>query len=207
MLGKKAHKRLELGPEWIKDTTNRLQKRFASEMKELEYWEDWGQLQLLVWQCPNKATTDQFLRWFESLAPGEIYELLSPWIKTFPEDLGTLRDRVCYFLSEWDNQYFSHIEPTILHRLHKDAVDLHTLQTKNNPVELIDLATNGLQFEPIQEDRTILLIPQYHSQPVTLLHCYEGITVCQYSSTEFGCEWRSFHRDCKTHGDGKKHHI
>ncbi|MED4911471.1 ArsR family transcriptional regulator [Brevibacillus centrosporus] len=178
----KAHKRLELGPNWVKNTTEQLSERFVAELKELEYWSDWGQLQLLVWQCPKKETTTQFLLWLESLSVGELFERLSPWISTFPEDLGVVRDRVSYFLSEWDQQYFQSVSSMIVDPLITDANEKLQWKAARGPVELIELATNGLYFEPVDQAHRVLLIPQYHSQPVTLLHCYRGIAVCQYSS-------------------------
>lgn len=181
---KKAHKRLELGTNWVTETTRKLTKPFAAEIKELDNWDDCGQLKLLVWQCPHKETAEQFLTWLKSLSAGEMYERLSPWIKNFPEDLGVVRDRSVHFLSEWNQQYFGKLDASIIEGLQADAAQKQKMQKILSPVELAETATNGLRFTESESDTLLLLSPQFHHQPATLVHAYEGITVCQYAASE-----------------------
>jgi DNA-binding transcriptional ArsR family regulator len=181
-LCKKSHRRLELAPNWPADTRKLLTPDFAAKLAVLDHLEEWGHLQLLVSRCPQAETTEGFLDWYGSLTVGEIYEHLSPWVQYFPVDLGELRDRHLALLTEWDAQYFRHLDPAILARLQEDAEEKREWCRTMEPSEVVERATNGLYFEPQEGLEKLLLIPQYHGLPLSYLNAYRGLSVCWYGA-------------------------
>jgi DNA-binding transcriptional ArsR family regulator len=180
-LCKKSHKRIELGRPWVKLTKSRLSSLFANELDGLDDDVVWRPVNLLIWQCPQNHSNAQFLKWFQDLSIGEIYEKLAPWIKRFPDDLSAVRDQLVYLLSEWDHQYFRHVEPEILSALHADAESKRAIQGTTNPIDFAEQVTNGLHFEPVEELKKIILIPQYHYQPANTYAFFGKSLVCEYS--------------------------
>jgi DNA-binding transcriptional ArsR family regulator len=184
-LCKANHKRIDLGPEWIKETTQKLDKSFVAELKQNEHWEDWGLLQLLVWQSPYSENVEEFLTWFIGLPIGEVYERLAMYINTFPQDMSGLKNQMCETLKKWYDQYFKHLDADLIAALRSEAEKGDILQKKMDPVEFVEYVTNGMYFEPTEGLQKIILVPQFHSQPINLVHSYQGVTICHYSIHSF----------------------
>jgi DNA-binding transcriptional ArsR family regulator len=137
---------------------------------------------LLVSRCPQAETTGSFLDWYAGLGVGEIYEQLSPWVQYFPVDLGELRDRQIALLTEWDAQYFRHLDPAILAKLYEDAEEKRQWCGTLEPWDVAERATNGLDFEPQEGFEKLLLIPQFHGLPGSYLNAYRGLSICSYGA-------------------------
>jgi DNA-binding transcriptional ArsR family regulator len=176
------HKNLKsphLGSEWLTETKRKLPPAFALELKD-ERWEVLHRTVLLISQCPHKETAEAFLQWLEQLPAGELYERLAPWVSSIPLNLGEIRDRSIYLLSQWNEHYFRDVDPLVLQKLQKDAV-LRAEQAKSHPpVDLIEEVTNGMRIEPTEQLRQVILVPQYHCRPATVLDFFRGIATCLY---------------------------
>ncbi|WP_312112779.1 ArsR/SmtB family transcription factor [Brevibacillus reuszeri] len=181
----KERKHLQLGAVWKEETTRMLPDSFAAELAD-ERWEVLHRLVLLVAQSPRKASVADFLEWLENVPPGEIYERLAPWVETIPLNLGEIRDHSLSLLKRWNEHYFSKVEPSILESLEKSARETEKLAQSLSAIELIDQVTNGIWIEPTGELQEVVLIPQYHCAPTSVLDFHRGIATCLYPVRDAG---------------------
>ncbi|UFJ42012.1 winged helix-turn-helix domain-containing protein [Brevibacillus humidisoli] len=169
----------DLGTAWKEETRRRLPAAYARQLED-ERWEVLHRMVLLISQCPHKQSVEGFLAWLEQLPPGEIYERLVPWVRSIPLDLGDIRDRSLYLLSEWNQHYFRHLPAELLSRLEQEAVRTTALVQEQQPIDLVEQLTDGMRIEPVAELRQVILIPQYHCAPSTILDFFRGMATCLY---------------------------
>lgn len=158
---------------------------FASELAD-ERWEVLHRLVLLVAQSPEKKSVVDFIDWLERISPGEIYERLAPWVQTIPLNLGEIRDHSLSLLTRWHTHYFSKLEPRILEDLGLSTKYLSELSGRMTPMELVDQATQGIWIEPMGDLQQVVLVPQYHCAPTTVLDFYRGLATCLYPVKDAG---------------------
>lgn len=168
----------ELGNKWVKDVQKNLDPEFVEELKD-QNLEVLHRLNLLVWQCPKKDTIDHFLAWLEELPSSEVYMLLVPWVQHIPRDMIEIHTYFVSLLRKWSQQYFRHLQPEILETLRRDAQQKEKLITKMDPVELVEMSTNGIQIVS-PHVKKLLLIPQYHQSPFSVTDYYDGLITCLY---------------------------
>jgi len=137
-------------------------------------------LNLLVWQCPGERNPETFLSWLEQMSVGEMYERLVPWVSSFKEDMNTVRELIVAVLHDWNEQYFRHIDPEILQTVQQSGEQVTQLIPSTPSVELIEQYTNGIRVEPVPQIEKVLLVPQMHCNPYTVIDHYKGMIVCQY---------------------------
>lgn len=183
----KERKHFQLGSEWKEEAKRMLPETFARELED-ERWEVLHRLVLLVAQSPNKGSVEEFLAWLEQIPPGEIYERLAPWVDTIPLNLGEIRDHSLSLLARWNEHYFSKLQPQIMERLEQSARQLTAQIGNTSPMELIDRVTNGIWIEPMADLQQVVLIPQYHCAPSSVLDFYRGLATCLYPVGEHTSE-------------------
>ncbi len=179
---KKDLKTLSLPGNWRDDTRRKLPDAFALELED-ERWEVLHRIVLLIAQCPDKASVDGFLHWLAHLPPGELYERLSPWVSSIPLNLGEIRDRSVYLLSSWNEHYFNSVDAAILRQLQESAEAKKAQLASCPPIDLIEQSTNGIRIEPTENLQQVILVPQYHNHPLTILDFYRGMATCMYPVT------------------------
>lgn len=168
-----------LDTDWLEETKQKLPASFATELTD-ERWEVLHRVVLLISQCPEKATADQFLHWFEKLPAGELYERLAPWVNSIPLNLGEIRDRSLYLLSMWNEHYFQRFDSKLLMYLSEQEHKLTTLAAQLQPIDLIEQVTNGIRIEPTEQLEQVILVPQYHAAPSTILDFFRKKATCLY---------------------------
>src|SRR5690606_22434023 len=134
----------ELGNRWVKHVEKRLEAQFREELKDKKL-EVLHRLSLLVWQCPYKKSVDHFIDWLEEIAPSEVYNYLLPWVQLIPKDTIEIHNQLISLLRRWNEQYFRHMDPTILETLEKDALQKEELAIQLTPDNLVETCTNGLR--------------------------------------------------------------
>ncbi|WP_193726675.1 ArsR/SmtB family transcription factor [Paenibacillus guangzhouensis] len=167
------------GKAWKTDVRRRLSDSLSERLEDHRL-EVLHRLNLLVWQCPGERTVENFLHWLTNMAPGEIYEKLVPWVSSFKEDMNSVRDLIVSALHDWHEQYFRHIDPAFLRVLKHSGDQVAQLLPSTPAVELIEQCTNGIRVEPSPGIEKVLLVPQIHCNPYTVIDHYEGLIVCQY---------------------------
>lgn len=178
----KQHKNFFLDDKWYAAVKQKLTSHFATQLED-ERFEVLHRINLLVWQYKGEQTIEAFLLWLNNQPVGEIYERLSPWVSSVPGNLGEIRDRMVHLLAEWNEQYFKHIDPNILRALEQDVEEKRKLLGILSNIDLVEEATNGLWLDEHPELETVILTPQYHCHPATVLDYYENLCTCLYPST------------------------
>ncbi|MDP4169993.1 MAG: winged helix-turn-helix domain-containing protein [Bacillota bacterium] len=168
----------ELGTEWKKKVDERLSPAFKEVLKD-KRMEILHRISLLVHNCPGERTPENFINWFKELSPIEMYDCMLPWVQDLPRDMLDLHEHLVYLFQEWNEHYFNHIDSNILESMEQDANKKRALLNKMNSEELVEYCTNGIH---IQSDRIqkILLVPQYHYAPSSIIDYYDGFITCLY---------------------------
>lgn len=179
---RKSYKKIDLAPQWAKETRQRLTPEFASFLDQTEIDGDWKLTSLLVHLCPGCGSTEDFLTWLEGLSSGDLYELISEYSNQFPDNKGKFRSRTLSMLSQWEEQYFRHIDPAIIESLRDETLDRKKALLGLEPEGFIDQTTNGLHFKPANGLQQLILIPQHHFQPLNVICNFGKLTLCHYSA-------------------------
>ncbi|WP_377887249.1 ArsR/SmtB family transcription factor [Alkalihalobacillus sp. R86527] len=172
-------KYLTLGATWPQEVEERisssLQERIASNTT-LNF-EDLSVL--LMAQCPIEDDIDGLFDWLQSKSSGELYELLSPFLKSsLPPDLEAQRDRFISLLKEWRAEYFDKIDTTILEDLKSDAIEKSELLKTSTPAEIVHKASRFV----ITNDniQTVYLMPGFHFYPMSLIDQFQNTVFITY---------------------------
>ncbi|MNC23259.1 Bacterial regulatory protein, arsR family [compost metagenome] len=179
---RKSHKKIDLAPEWAQETRKRLSPELNSLLDGMEIDADWKCAYLLVYLCPDASSGERFLAWLEGLTPGALYELLSPYTSQFPENMSRFRTRILTLFSLWNEEYFLKLDPVVLQSLIKEKEQLRDRLPAQDAVEFADQATNGLWFEPADGMEKLILVPQYHFQPINVIYNFGSATLCHYAA-------------------------
>nr|WP_255655011.1 winged helix-turn-helix domain-containing protein [Cohnella sp. REN36] len=178
---RKSYKKIDLGAAWAERTRQRLAPELADLLDRSEIDHLWKLTYLLVQLCPAEEG-EGFVDWLDQRSAGDLYELLAPYTQHFPESMGAFRDKTLKMFSRWQEQYFRDIDPAILSSLRDEARGRSDEQSEMAPKAFVDRATNGLVFEPAPGFERLVLIPQYHFQPVNVIYTFGGTTMCHYSA-------------------------
>ncbi|HYF78634.1 MAG TPA: helix-turn-helix domain-containing protein [Symbiobacteriaceae bacterium] len=171
-------KSLDLGAEWVSET----RKRFGAA-KDWESPYDPFLLTLLVQRCPGNRTAEAFLEWLAGLTPGQLYELVTPYVPDKAADLlRGLGGRQAYYLSlltAWNEAYFRALDPAVLRQLEAEAAWRSKRVKSQSPADALEEATTGMVMESDLVDE-VLLVPQYHYRPLIRLAKCGATVVCGY---------------------------
>lgn len=179
---RKSHKKLVLAPGWMKETGKRLTSEFASQLDQMQVDSDWKFMHLLIYLCKDEVRAEDFLAWLEAKSTGDLYELMADYSRQFPEDMAEFREKALNIFSKWNEQYFMHADIPILQSLQAEA-DVRKEEMARASVEtFVDRTTNGLAFHSKEGLEQLVLVPQYHFQPMNVIYNYGKLTLCHYSA-------------------------
>lgn len=178
---RQSYKKIDLGATWAKAARERLTPEFASMLDRTEVDHDWKMTYLLVHLCPADDV-EGFLAWLEGLAVGDLYELMSDYGNQFPEQMGEFRSRTLTLFSHWNDQYFKTVDPAVIRSLRDEERNRKEQLARLPEDEFIDRTTNGLIFKPMPGMERLVLIPQYHFQPLNVIYEFGSMTVCHYGA-------------------------
>ncbi|MEI3604508.1 winged helix-turn-helix domain-containing protein [Pseudogracilibacillus sp. SE30717A] len=176
-INKNRQKIYELGADWKRNVDEKLSPTFKKALKD-KRMEVLHRINLLVHKCPHN-TPELFIQWFESLSTTEIYDYMKPWVKSIPRDMFDLHEHLVYLFKEWDEHYFKYVDPSLLKSLELDAIEKKELAKKMHAVELVEMCTNGIRIES-NRVKKILLVPQYHYSPTSIVDYYQEFITCLY---------------------------
>ncbi|WP_258171443.1 transcriptional regulator [Paenibacillus sp. R14(2021)] len=178
---RKSHKKLDLSPSWAQQVQQRITPELSDLLDGIGIDGDWKLTYLLVHLCPGEDAAD-FVEWLKGMAAGDLYELMSPYSNLFPAHMGDFRDRTVRLFQQWNEQYMQHVDPEIIERLHVEAMKRKQALPASDPFAFVDETTNGLQFAPMNELKQIILMPQYHFQPINVVSYFGKVTLCHYAA-------------------------
>jgi DNA-binding transcriptional ArsR family regulator len=189
----KSYKKIDLAFTWVKDTERRLSPELTRLLELTEVNGDWRHMYLLAMICPGGAECpEDAIQWIEGHSVGDLYELLAGYGNQFPEDMDAFRSHALRLFTAWNEEYFQYVDPEILNALRLEAGRRQTALPTMTPAEFIDDTTNGLMFKPINGLEEIILIPQYHFQPLNVIWHFKKLTMCHYASRQYPNETDEF---------------
>lgn len=169
------------GAEWKRETKQQLPPSFAAELED-HRWEVLHRLVLLVAHSPQKQkeSVEQFLMWLGKLPADEIYQYVAPWADNLHLTMEEFRDQTISLLSRWDAHYFSRLPQKTLVRLQEHVRDLRQNLRHMEAPAFVDLATSGVWIEPTGKLKRIILAPQVHCAPATILDFHGEVATAIY---------------------------
>ncbi|MEJ8304732.1 winged helix-turn-helix domain-containing protein [Saccharibacillus sacchari] len=181
-LCRKFYKKIELSPAWANEVKARLTPEFA-ELLDLSLLDrDWKAAYLLAYLSPNPKTPQRFLHWLERESADSIRSRTAAYEVELPEDIEAFLRRLHQMIHEWNEQYFRHCDPAVIGALGRHASSEARQRENETPEGFVDRLTHGLVFEKMAGLERLLLIPQYHFQPVNVIYHYGKLTICHYAS-------------------------
>ncbi|MBH5320876.1 winged helix-turn-helix transcriptional regulator [Paenibacillus sp. GSMTC-2017] len=179
---RKSHKKLDLPSIWPNAVRQQLSPELDSLLNSTGINGEWKLTNLLLYLCPSAVDVESFLTWLDGLTVSDLNELVFNSGEQFPENMNEFRSRTLTIFDGWNEQYFRHIDPTILDALYNERDDRKKAMSEMSQEQFIDETTNGLLFTPRVGLNKLLLIPQYHFQPINIVYQFGDTTVCHYSA-------------------------
>ncbi|WP_025025819.1 winged helix-turn-helix domain-containing protein [Caldalkalibacillus mannanilyticus] len=179
---KKFIRNTDLGSEWVQKVKKQLDPEFLSLIANPKTVPCLEKPYILAWKSPYKQDIQKFLWWLGELTPGDMYEMLAPFVtEGLPNDLGDVRDKYVQLFSAWYEQYYSKVEEHIGKALEQDAEYKKRLEGSLNAVDLLEQASGGVRIEPLEGLDLIVLSPSSHYAPLTVYCEFQHFYFVQYS--------------------------
>jgi DNA-binding transcriptional ArsR family regulator len=169
-LSKRNQAIMDLGPSWAKEVRGRLDPDLASRLKA-QALDDfhYDLVELAAIHGHFGETAADFLDWLARAPADELNDLMAKDERSVrpmtSAELVASRDSTVSLLRAWNDAYFQHLDPGILHGLRCEAEAKRELSQRLSSQELIEVATHGICFEPRVEPDVVLLVPQWHYRP------------------------------------------
>ncbi|NUU78860.1 transcriptional regulator [Paenibacillus xylanilyticus] len=179
---RKSHKKIDLSPSWAQETEEKLSSELVDVLKDMKVDDDWKWMYLLVCLRTEAEQPESFIDWFRQLAEEELENIFARYSFPYPDDLSAYRSKMLYVLTEWNRQYFRLVDQSVLQDLQQEAQHRSNQLNFFPQEEVLDDATNGLMFRPINGLERVLLVPQFHFQPLNVILSFGDTIVCHYAS-------------------------
>lgn len=177
---RKYQKNMDLGKAWVDKISDQITPEFNNVLADCNL-DLIDILVLLVYHCPGERTVSQYLEWLENLTLEEIINILSPYIKQISVNLKAQLTPYINILSEWNEQYFSKLNPSILEHLTMSSKQWEQASRFLPAADLFEQATSGVRLPSDLSAKCIRLIPQYHLSPMNISYYHDNVYVCLYS--------------------------
>ncbi|GIO54878.1 MULTISPECIES: ArsR/SmtB family transcription factor [Paenibacillus] len=179
-----SYKKIDLSPSWATATKKQLKPEFAAMLDEMLVNGDWWSFAyLLGLLVPEGRGVEGFLDWLENLTIQDLVQLFTANGNEFPdEDLEVFLARTRSMFEQWYEQYFRNVDPAILQALEREKEERLQQLTDADRADFVDETTNGMLFKPVDSADELVLIPQYHFQPVNMVTHYGRKIYCHYNS-------------------------
>lgn len=183
---RKSHKKIELSHSWVRQTEAMLSQELCSLLHEWRLDDEWKYAYLLL-ELDDINTPEDYIYFLENTSDKGLLEqfqsLCKQWNYEVPEfEMSLFRTRYKELFSEWNEQYFKHIDPAICQALQEEYVKRSMEQKQKSAESILDETTRGLMFGKTEGLDRIVLIPQYHFQPLQLFWHYGNTIVCHYAA-------------------------
>jgi DNA-binding transcriptional ArsR family regulator len=174
---------LDLGPNWVSDVEDRISPPKVTTLMQAAEWPftDYDVLYAWVYSRGPATTVLHFLDDLDSASTEDCYQQIAPFIHGFTiEEASRIKSNYSPLLRLWYEQYFRYVESKILPLLIEDASEKKMLESKMDPVSLIEYASGGVVFEEIRDLKTIVLLPTVHNRPINTYCFYKTMVIVQY---------------------------
>ncbi|MCL6605368.1 MAG: ArsR family transcriptional regulator [Paenibacillus sp.] len=174
---------LDIGPDWVRDVESRIPPQKVAALLQAADWpfNDYDVLYACAYSGGPASSVLQFLDELESGSIDEWYQRLVPFLPEFTlEECYRIKSNYAPLLRLWHEQYFRHVENQMLPLLIEDAAEKKMLQSKMDPIALIEYASGGVVIEDIPDLQTIVLLPTVHNRPINTYCFYKTLMLIQY---------------------------
>lgn len=172
------YKKCENGEVWARKLRKQLPPSFLNAVKEKTNIEAIIYLEhVLVFLYELPLTTVSDVRgWLKQANAGELLEhpaLPSSFLEKLPGQFKYF-ESACLILEQWDEHYFSKIDPAIISGLEREAqrACARVEADRQKDLDLVEALTKGIRLEQAEQLEQVILVPQYHGRPVNLLENY-----------------------------------
>ncbi len=180
------YKKCENGEIWVRKIKKQLPPSFLSGVKEKKVVEAMtylGYVLFLLHDLPLVTVTD-VRDWLKKVNAGELLEhpaLPPSLLEKLPGQFKHF-DSACLLLEQWDEHYFSQIDPAIVTGLEREAQTARSrvVADRQKQLDLIESLTEGLRLDQSEGLQRVILVPQYHGRPVNILEYYENLFLGLY---------------------------
>ncbi len=179
-------KNSDLGLSWSRAIKSQLAPGFLNKIQQKSFQEDVKTLAELIMLAHDKSFSSAggFTAWFNELSLEELsaYACVSPRMReTFLPRIEQLRDS-CKSLEEWERFFLARIDPGLIEALERDVREKQQLAGTLPAVDFIEQVTGGILVEGLEEEenRVIILSPQYHGRPFNIYTICRGLFVSHY---------------------------
>ncbi|MFD0590983.1 ArsR family transcriptional regulator [Paenibacillus sp. GCM10027627] len=179
---RKSHKKIDLSVSWAAELQKKLTPELEHNLQQIKIDDEWKSTFLLVHLSPQRNSLPQFLAWLEQMSGAALKHLFAEYSHPFPADIDDFLTRTVRAFKGWYEQYYQFVDPSIDEALiHEAAARTSALDVM--PAELLmDETTNGLVFGAVTEASRLLLVPQYHFQPLNIIYQFDDLIVCHYNA-------------------------
>lgn len=180
-MNKQNHNALDAGKTWIRDVQHRFTPAKLQLMREMMKATDNFTLAPYIWTCPGERSVNGFLDWLENLSTGQLFDIASQFHMSVPSNLPLLRSHTIEVLREWNDHYFSEINPVILDELTREAETRRASLDNTDDQEVYEQATQGMRIYSDSQLKKVILIPQYHARPFVTSTMLDEVIFTNYS--------------------------
>lgn len=174
---------LDIGPHWVNDVEDRISPHKITALMQAAEWPFTDYDVLYAWAYIRGPATSvlHFLDDLDAASIEECFQQIAPLIHDFTIDEATrIKSSYSPLLRLWYELYFRHVEHKILPLLIEDASEKKMLESKMDPISLIEYASGGVVFEEIRDLSTIVLLPTVHNRPINTYCFYNTMVIVQY---------------------------
>ncbi|MGN7357029.1 ArsR/SmtB family transcription factor [Paenibacillus sp. SAF-054] len=180
---RKSHKKIDLAPSWAQETKAKLTPEFARTLDDMLVGGDWSFAYLMAFVAPQGGDVGQFISWFGQLSVHQLIELFSAHGNQYPEeDIEVFQKKTYSMFEQWYEQYFKEVDPQILTALEQEKQQRVSRLGSIQGEEFIDETTNGMLFKSVEGISNLILVPQYHFQPLNIVSQYGNTLICHYNA-------------------------
>ncbi|MGW9528656.1 ArsR family transcriptional regulator [Paenibacillus terrae] len=179
---RKAYKKTDLSSGWAEQVRDKLSPDLSGLLESMEINADWKVIYGIVCMLSDEGGIDEVVDRLESRTALELNEQASAYGIPLPDDMEKLRGLALRLLSGWYEEYFRYADANILIGLEQEAERRNKEKDVYSTAEWVDRITNGFRFEPSDGLTRVLLVPQYHFQPLNIIYRFGSLLLCHYSA-------------------------
>lgn len=173
---------LLFGDQWIKEVESQIGEELKKEILAFADLGTWTEYMILLShiRANEEDTPEGFLKWVEGIQPGELFELLSPFVLSpIQPHIGESKNQFVDFFYRWNEFYFKNFDSSLLNVLKKDSQEKGLLIGKISSQELVEKVTDIVIGEEVPLD-TIVLVPSIHVNPIKIIHKFNKMNIIYY---------------------------
>ena len=183
---RKSHKKIELSLSWVKQTQSMLTTEYCSYLHEWQLDDEWKYAYLLL-EHEDIYTAEDYINFLENTSDKDLLDqfvsLCRQWNYEVPEfEMSRFKVRYRELFYGWNEQYFKGLSPDVCNALQAEYANRHAEKDQKSVDSFLDETTRGLMFGRTEGLVRIVLIPQYHFQPLHIFWHYGNTIVCHYAA-------------------------